>query len=186
MPDALLPSHLQRKNPRGHAARPPCLSGQTGTCRMLAGHPLLAAGHLVECPGQGNVKAPPAAQETPQTSRGSGRHCLPPPPSSPVPNPALGSILELAAPWLQERGINGLSWLQQPRGIDRSGCPRPAKLQVTHGSSSLLPSTGLPCSHPPHQQGKQRGSDASEAASSSQALPLPARLPGDFSSPGQV
>lgn len=185
MPYALLPGHLQRKNPRGHAAQPPCLSWQTGTWRMLAGHPLLVAGHLIEYPGQGNVKAPPAAQETPQTLHGSRRHCLPPPPSSPVPNPALGSVLELAAPWLQEKGINGLSGLQQPRGIDRLGCPRPGKLQVTHGSLSLLPSMGLPRSHPSHQ-GKQRGSDASEAASSSQALPLPARLPGDFSSPGQV
>lgn len=153
VPATLLSGHPQRKKPRGHAAHPPCFSRQTGTCGMLARHLLPAEVHPVQCPGQGNIKAPSAAQETLQTSRRSRQHC--PPPSSPVRIQPWGSVSERAAPWLQERGINGLSWLQQPRGINHSGCPRPRKVQVAHGSSSLLPSTGLPCS-PHHTSGENK------------------------------
>lgn len=51
------------------------------------------------------------------------------------------------------------------------------------GACPCSPAWG--CHAPPSCQcGKQRGSNASETASSSQALPLPASLLGDFSSPG--
>lgn len=61
------------------------------------------------------------------------------------PTPASGSVSELAAPWMQKRGSDGLCWLQQPEGsITQLSGTRMEK--VTRGSLSLLPSKGLPCS----------------------------------------
>lgn len=61
------------------------------------------------------------------------------------PNPASGTVSELAASWLQKRGVEGLCWLQQPEGsITQLSQTRMEK--VICGSLSLLPSMGLPCS----------------------------------------
>lgn len=95
------------------------------------------------------------------------------------PSPAPGSVSELAASCPQETGVKALSWAQQPRGPTAQAAPSPGQRRSHVGACS--------CHAPPTSSvGKTKRLRCSETASSGQALPLPTRLPGDFSSPGQV
>lgn len=140
----LLPGHPPRKNPGSQAAQPParhskqglpgCSRGihslqkcipfdaLTGECRGISS----SAGDAANLAQEWTALPDPAAKLT-------------------CPNPVSGSVSELAAPWLQKRGIDGLCWLQQPEG-SVTQLSRTRMEKVIHGSLSLLPSMGLPCS----------------------------------------
>lgn len=120
-------------------------------------------------PTQHNPPAHHGTQGPVRCPRGTGRL----PKSSPGKRFGAGSILPAGT------GVKALSWAQQPRGPTAQAALSPGQRRSHVGACS--------CHAPPTSSaGKTKRLRCSETASSGQALPLPTRLPGDFSSPGQV
>lgn len=156
------------------------MSQQTGTCRAPSAcrTELQLMPHLGEC--KCTVSSTEGAAEPVQV-----RVALPvPAPSSPAQVWPQEGIWSWQRPGHKTEGPRDRTGCST-QGIDPSGCLEPGRCR-SHTGARPCAQHGAAVLPQPRQQRKQSGSDASETASSSLALPLPMRLPGDFSSSGQA